>query len=141
GTEVRKVTEAAAEAKPDGPKFDTAARQRLQSLVAGLPDATVRREMERLLPEIEQAAVRQAQDRPLLAEVKRLGGKAVVEVRAPAWLRDLAGDDGLAVFGRVVEIDLNERSDGHKAPVPKKLSDRVTDDWLKHLAGQDRSEE
>src|SRR4029077_7692277 len=34
------------------------------------------------------------------------------------------------------EIELNERTDGHKEPTPKPLSDRVTDDWLKLVADQ-----
>ena len=43
------------------------------------------------------------------------------------------------MFGRIIEIVLNERTDGHKEPTPKKLTDRVTDDWLKQwLVGQDR---
>ena len=79
-----------------------------------------------------------ARDRLLLAEIRRLGGKATVEVQAPEWLRSIVGDEALAVFGRIVEIELNERTDGHKEPVPKPLSERVTDDWLKRLAGQDR---
>ena len=58
----------------------------------------------------------------------------------PEWLRSIASDGGLPVFGRITELDLNERTDGHKEPTPKPLSDRVTDDWLKRLAGQDKLE-
>ena len=75
-------------------------------------------------------------DRALLAEIKRLGGTTTLEIAAPDWLRSIAGDDGLASFGRIVEIELNERTDGHKEPVPKSLTDRVTDDWLKRIADQ-----
>src|SRR6202035_330523 len=74
----------------------------------------------------------------LLAEIKRLGGKTTLENVGPVWLRSITGDEDLAVFSRPVEIYLNERSDGHKPPVPRKLSDRITDDWLKQLAGQDQ---
>src|SRR5262249_48812043 len=102
----------------------------------GVTDARVRGDMEKLLPALEQAAGRHARDRVLVDEIKRLHGKATVEIAAPDWLRSLAGDESLTVFGRIVEIDLNERTDGHKAPEPKPLSERVTDDWLKHLAGQ-----
>jgi sugar lactone lactonase YvrE/Leucine-rich repeat (LRR) protein len=88
---------------------------------------------------LEQAAAQHAKDKPLLAEIKRLGGSATIEVDAPLWLREIAGDEALPVFGRVTEIVLNERTDGHKAPTPKKLEDRVTDEWLKKwLDGQDR---
>jgi sugar lactone lactonase YvrE len=88
---------------------------------------------------LEQAAAQHAKDKPLLAEIKRLGGSATIEVDAPEWLREIAGDEALPVFGRITEIVLNERTDGHKEPTPKKPEDRVTDEWLKQwLAGQDR---
>ncbi len=87
---------------------------------------------------LEQGAVQHAKDKLLLAEIKRLGGTATIEVDAPLWLREIAGDEALPVFGRITEIVLNERTDGHKEPKPKELRDRVTDDWLKQLAGQDR---
>jgi sugar lactone lactonase YvrE len=135
---LRKLVQVAAEAKIDEGQFDPAAREQLKTLAASLTDAKVRTLTEPLLPFIEQAAIRHARDRRLLAEIKRLGGTATIEVQAPDWLRSLASDEGLAVFGRLVELDLNERTDGHKEPVPKKLSDRVTDDWLKQLAGQDQ---
>jgi sugar lactone lactonase YvrE/Leucine-rich repeat (LRR) protein len=76
------------------------------------------------------------QNRALLAEVKRLGGKAISETVAPDFLRSLAGDEALTSYSRIVELDLNERTDGHKEPTPKKLTDRVNDDTLKLLAGQ-----
>lgn len=135
---LRKIAQAAAEAKPDGEKFDAATAKHLRELVAGLTDARVRQDTEALLTEFERAAARHRRDRALLAEVKRLGGTAAVEVVAPDWLRSIASDEGLPVFGRITEILLNERSDGHKEPVPKKPADRVTDDWLKRLDGQDR---
>jgi gluconolactonase len=131
---LRAIARAAAEAKA----FDDATRARLRELAGVLTDAKVRRDTEALLPEFERAAARYRRDRDLLAEVKRLGGTAAAEVVAPDWLRAIASDELLPVFGRVVELVLNERSDGHKAPVPKKPADRVTDDWLKRLDGQDR---
>jgi sugar lactone lactonase YvrE len=118
-------------------KLDDATRRRIRAEVAGLTDARVRGDVEKLLPDLEQASARYDRDRALLAEIKRLGGKATVEVAAPEWLRAFAGDEALPVFGRIVEIDLNERTDGHKPPEPKPLSARVTDDWLEHLAGQE----
>jgi len=133
-----KIAMVAADAKLDGRRFDSVTQKQLDALGTNLTDPQVRRDMRKLLPSFEQAAAGRAHDRILLAEIKRLGGKATTEVFAPAWLRSITGDDGLAIFGRIVEMDLNERTDGHKAPVPKKLSDRVTDGWLKHLRGQDR---
>jgi sugar lactone lactonase YvrE len=129
---LRKIAKIA-EGRPDG-----TAKKQLKALVAGLTDAKVRGDTEKLLPVLERAAARHAADRLLLAEIRRLGGKATTENTGPVWLRSITGDRALPVFERIVEIELNERSDGHKAPVPKKLSDRVTDDWLKRLAGQDR---
>lgn len=136
--QLRKIAQLAADAKLVDGHFDDATRQNLKAITAALSDAKVRQDTEQLLPALEKAAVQHGHDRLLLAEIKRLGGKAVSEVRAPEWLRSLAGDDKLAVFGRLVEIELNENTDGHKKPEPKKLSDRVTDYWLKRLAGQDQ---
>ena len=135
---LRKLATLAADAKLEDGKFSAATRQELKSLAAELTDPQVRGDTEKLLPTFESAAHRVQQDRALLAEIKRLNGKATHEVVAPDWLRSIAGDEGLPVFWRIVEIELNERTDGHKDPEPKTLSDRVTDDWLKQLAGQDQ---
>lgn len=135
---LRQIAKVAADAKVEGGKVEDAARIQMQALTANLVDRQVRGDTEKLWPAFESAAIRFHQDRVLLAEIKRLGGKATLEVVAPDWLRSIASDEGLPVFSRIVEIELNERTDGHKDPEPKKLSDRVTDDWLKLLAGQDR---
>jgi Leucine-rich repeat (LRR) protein len=119
-------------------KFDSDTQQQLKTLIAGLSDEKVRRDTEALLPAFERAADMTERDDLLLAEIKRLGGKAKREVTAPDWLRSILPDADLPTFAQIVEVELNERTDGHKAPVAKKLTDRVTDDWLKHLAGQDR---
>lgn len=133
---LQKIARLALEAGLRDGKFDAAARGEVQSLVAGIGDERVRDPMRDLLPELEQAAARHAQDAALLAEIERLHGKATLEVAAPDWLRSITGDEALAVFGRIVEIDLNERTDGHKEPEPKALADRVTDDWLAILGEQ-----
>ena len=135
---LRQIAKVAADAKVEDGKVAAAATQEMKALTAKLSDPQVRGDTEKHLPAFESAAVRSHQDRALLAEIKRLGGKAMFEVVASDWLRSLASDEGLPVFNRIVEIELNERTDGHKDPEPKKLSDRVTDDWLKLLAGQDR---
>jgi len=115
-----------------------ASQQELQRLTQDLTDPQVRRDIAALLPSFQKAASRYQRDRALLAEIKRLGGKATLEIDAPTWLRSIASDESLPAFGRIVEIELNERTDGHKDPEPKKLSDRVTDDWLKNLSSQDQ---
>ncbi|WP_157368600.1 SMP-30/gluconolactonase/LRE family protein [Zavarzinella formosa] len=89
-----------------------------------------------LSAELKPALTRQAAEGKLLDEIRRLVGKATREVFAPDWLREITGDEALSMFSRIVEIDLNENTDGHKVPTPKKPGDRVTDDWLKQLAGQ-----
>lgn len=133
----REIAKVAARGKFDGEQFDKATIRELQLLTAELT-LEVERDIIRLLPDLTRAALKHAEDKLLLAEIKRLGGTATIEVSAPTWLRESCGDESLPVFGRITEIELNERSDGHKEPVPKKLTDRVTDDWLKRLTGQDQ---
>src|ERR1019366_6938090 len=133
---LRKIAQVALEVKINGGKLDPAAMNQVRDLVAGVTDAQVRSDMIKLLPHWEKSAARHAHDRLLLAEIKRLGGKAILEVNAPDWLCEIVGDEPLQAFGRIVEIDLNERTDGHKEPTPKKLADRVTDDWLTKIADQ-----
>jgi sugar lactone lactonase YvrE len=103
---------------------------------AGVTDVPLRNELLKLLPAWKEADVRRAGDVALLAEIQRLGGKATLEVQAPSWLRAIVGDEKLPSFARVVEIELNERTDGHKEPTPKSPADRVTDEWLARLADQ-----
>ena len=132
-----KLADIAAEAKLDGEKIDAATRQQMKAVARKLTEVQLRHDIEKLLPIWEQAAARHAHDRVLLAEVKRLNGKATLEVRGTlGFLRSIVGDDGLSSFGRIVELELNERTDGHKEPTPKKLTDRVHDDWLKLIADQ-----
>jgi len=130
------IAKAAATAKLDGGKIDQSVFGVMADLAPIITDPKTRDDVNALLPAWNAAATRHASDRVLLAEVKRLGGKATLETGAPDWLRAAVGDDALASFARIVEIDLNERTDGHKVPTPKTLSDRVTDEWLQRLADQ-----
>jgi sugar lactone lactonase YvrE len=135
---VSKLDKTIAAARFADGKIDPESQGRLQEIWAILPnDEKLRAELEAVLPSWLKNAAQQVQDRALLAEVRRLGGKVVNEVVAPNWLRALAGDQSLTTFSRIVELDLNERTDGHKEPTPKKLNERVNDDTLKMLAGQD----
>ena len=131
-----KIASVAADAKLEDEQIDAETRQQMKSLTAGLTDTPLRGDVSKLLPAWEKAAARHAHDRILLAEVKRLNGKATLEVTAPDWLRSIVGDEALSSFGHIVELELNERTDGHKEPTPKPLIDRVHDDWLKLLADQ-----
>ena len=133
---LRKIVELMANAKLKAADW-AAAKKEVKALAATLTDPKVREATEKFLPTFDEAVVHYGLDKLLLAEIKRLKGKAVIEIVAPDWLRSIAGDESLPVLGRIVELDLNENTDGHATPAPKKLSDRVTDDWLKLLAGQD----
>jgi sugar lactone lactonase YvrE len=135
---LRQIVRAGAEAKFLDGRFNAESRLQIQSMIAKLTDAQVRSDTDKLVPMLEQAAARAAQDRPLLDEVKRLNGKATLEVAAPDWLRAIASDESLGVFARIVELNLNERTDGHKDPEAKPLSQRVHNETLKLLAGQDQ---
>ncbi len=106
--------------------------------VDGIIDPEIRKKLNFLILDFDEARPRHQSDLKLLAEVKRLGGTATLEVDAPRWLREIAGDEALPVFGRITQILLNERTDGHKEPTPKKAGDRVADEWLKNLADQDK---
>ena len=119
-------------------RMDVDTRETLQQLTEQMIDPGVRADTELLLPDFESASDRYQQDQVLKAEIKRLGGNVTLEVVAPEWLRSIASDSALPVFSRIVELELNERTDGHQDPEPKTLADRVTDDWLKQLAGQDQ---
>lgn len=119
-------------------KLDKGSAARVQEVVTSFQEDRFGEDLERLLQDWTKTAAQHSQDRVLLAEVKRLGGKAVTEVVARDWLREMAGDSALTSYSRIVELDLNERTDGHKDPEPKQLSDRVNDDTLRLLAGQDR---
>jgi len=109
----------------------------LVRLTKNFKNEVLRRKVLALLPSLSKATERHASDRKVLEEVNRLKGKATLEVLAPEWLRAIVGDDDLKPFARIVELDLNERTDGHKEPDKKLLSDRVTDEWLAKLKGQD----
>lgn len=138
GTAAGTLNQIFARAKFVNGEIDEDAEESVQVVLDEIKDEKLRGEVIKVLPMWKAHAARLAADEPLLAEVRRLGGKVVREVAGPDWLRALVGDSQLTSFSRIVELDLNERTDGHKEPTPKKLSDRVNDDTLKLLAGQDR---
>jgi len=105
-------------------------------LIESLKDQALRKNISEVYPRFSDIVSLHSRDKKLLDEIRKLGGTASSEVDAPKWLREVAGDEALAVFGRFTEIILNERTDGHKEPVAK--AERVTDAWLAKLAGQDR---
>lgn len=135
---LQKIAKAALDSKPVDGHLDDASTKQIRELTASLTDTQVRADTEKLLPMLEQGAVRSAKDRVLLDEVKRLNGKATLEVTGPHWLRAIAGDEALSVLARIVELNWNERTDGHKEPEAKPLTQRVHDDTLKLLVGQDQ---
>src|SRR6185436_10177200 len=130
---IAKIAEEAP-AKLEG--ISSEAKMNMRVLTGSIEDLRLRDDVVKLLPAWEPAAAKHAHDKWLLSEIERLGGKATLEVTAPDWLRSMIGDDALSSFSRIVEIELNERTDGHKEPTPKPLSDRVTDEWLAKIANQ-----
>jgi len=106
--------------------------------IDALTDPQVRNDLPTLIKLMEFVRPRYKIDQGLLAEIKRLGGKAPLEVFAPIWLRSMLPEEELALFAHIVEIELNENSDGHAKPKPKAMNDRVTDEWLKKLHGQEQ---
>ena len=106
--------------------------------VDGITELKVRQDVNALIVELEFFRPQYKRDQLLLAEIKRLGGKARLEVFAADWLRSMLSEEDLAIFARIVEIELNENSDGHAKPKPKAETDRVTDEWLKKLHGQEQ---
>lgn len=128
-----------ADAKYENGALVAVKEREVAKMIEGLDDPALALQILEALPAFRRAEAQHAKDKLLFAEVKRLGGTVATEVDAPRWLREITGDAALAVFGRITEIVLNERTDGHKEPVPKKDADRVTDAWLaKWLVGQDR---
>jgi sugar lactone lactonase YvrE len=127
---LRGMAKVAAANPPAGGTFEKSTKIALYLLIDELTDPKVKAESAALYAALEQAGTQYRKDQLLLAEIKRLGGTATLEVDAPLWLREIAGDESLPVFGRITEVVLNERTDGHKEPTPKKREDRVTDDWL-----------
>ena len=134
---LQKIIMAAQTAERVDGRLNDAARQQIRGLIETLKDPVLKADVEKLVPAMEQAAARFEKDRPLLSEVKRLNGKATLEVIAPDWLRSIMGDEALVMFGRITELNLNERTDGHKEPEAKPLTQRVHDETLKLLTGQD----
>src|SRR4029434_1538029 len=65
----------AADAKTSKDGFDSATRSRIQELAKGITNAELRANVAKL--DVEAASRQQAQVRFLLAEVKRLKGKAI----------------------------------------------------------------
>jgi hypothetical protein len=114
--------------------FDADTRRRLEGLAGWVADPALRERARKLAAELEPVCLLQARVRFLLAEVKRLKGKAVTEPGGPAWLRDVVGPEAMGVFTRLTEIELNEHTDGHAVRKPRPRGEAVTDDWLRNLA-------
>jgi len=126
----------AATARVVNDQWSAATHRELAAAADQIPDATVRMRARQLAEELEPIAARRQRDRDLLAEIQRLKGRVALEVMAPQWLRAIAGDDALDLFSQITEINLNERTDGHRAPEDRPLSQRTTNETLGRLKGQ-----
>ena len=118
-----------------GKAFDAPTRRQLGELARRVADPALRARAGKLAGDLNAASMLHAQVRFLLAEVKRLKGKAVTEPGGPRWLRDVVGPKALAVFSRLTEVHLNEHTDGHAVKKPRPKGEAVTDAWLRNLEG------
>ncbi|NBV20582.1 MAG: hypothetical protein EBS05_01095 [Proteobacteria bacterium] len=103
------------------------------ALIAKVSDPNLQRRLTAFLPEIERAAQARPQTLALEAEIKELGGQLVCTPSAPQWLYLATGDTGMEIFEVPTAIDLYNGNNPLKGKGGR--NERVTDDWLKRLAG------
>ena len=103
------------------------------ALIAKLADKDLQGKMTALLPEIERAAKARLGAVALAAEIEEIGGKIHYTPSGPPWLYLATGDTALEIFDVPAAIDLYNGNN----PLKNKggRNERVTDDWLKRLAG------
>lgn len=101
------------------------------ALIAKLVDKDLRQKMTDLLPEIERAVKVRRSTLALETDIKEVGGKLIVAPSGPQWLAAAAGET--ALFDVPATIDLYNGNNPLKGKGGR--NERVTDDWLKRLAG------
>ena len=103
------------------------------ALIAKLADKDLQSKLTALLPEIERAAKQRRNVTPLQAEIDEVGGKLICTPTGPQWLYLATGDTGTEIFDVPATIDLYNGNN----PLKNKggRNEKVTDDWLKRLAG------
>lgn len=103
------------------------------ALIAKLTDKGLQNKMTALLPEIDRAAKSRRGVLPLQAEIDEIGGKLICTPTGPQWLYLATGDSGTEIFDVVAAIDLYNGNNPLKGKGGR--NEKVTDDWLKRLAG------
>ncbi len=131
---LRQIMKIAAEANAASGHIDNDSRAQIEEILASLKNSKLLKSMPSLMNELDRSAMVHAGYRPLLGEVERLHGQVKYDVKAPRELRAIVGDEGLHLFGRITEVYFNERTDGHKEPEKKAVSDRCSDETMKLIA-------
>jgi len=103
------------------------------ALIAKLADKNLQSKMTTLLPEIERAAKRNRSMLPLQTEIEEIGGKFIWTPLGPQWLYLATSDTGAEVLDIPAAIDLYNGNNPLKGKGGR--NEKVTDDWLKRLAG------
>jgi hypothetical protein len=129
---LKSLLRAAAAYDGAGRKEQELTRKQLAALAETVGDPKLRERTKQLLPDLEQAAVRHARVRRVVADVKAAKGTVKTEPAGPKWLREAVGDEPVEVFAGLVEIDLCDRSIPIKSGVK---NERINDDWLERLSG------
>jgi hypothetical protein len=107
-------------------------RRRLAAAADDVTDPRLRRKVRDLIPVVEKAAILSLRIRKILKDVSAYGGSGKTEPGGPGWLRKLAGDEPMHVFSRLTELTAVDKS----LPIKSgKRNTKVTDEWLKNLAG------
>jgi hypothetical protein len=101
--------------------------------IAKVSDDNLKRRLTDLLPVIERAAETRRRTLDLDAEVSEVGGKLICTPSGPQWLYLATGDLGTEIFDVPAAIDLYNGNNPLKGQGGR--NDRVTDEWLKRLAG------
>lgn len=112
-------------------KFDEATQKQLADLAGQIDDAKLREQTKSFLPELERAVLLQARVNRVIADVKEVGGTTKTEPGGPAWLRERVGDEPMALFTRLVGVDLQDRNIPIKSGIK---NERITDEWLERIA-------
>jgi Leucine-rich repeat (LRR) protein len=117
---------------PTGKEAREDFRRRLDSAANAISDADLRKKARDLTPELEKSAELSSRIRKILKDISVYGGSGKTEPGGPEWLRKLVGDEPMQVFARLTELSAVDRS----LPIKSgRRNTKVTDEWLKNLAG------
>lgn len=103
------------------------------ALIAKLADKDLQSKMTALLPEIERVVKVRRSTLALEAEIKKVDGKLICTQSGPQWLYIATGNTGTEIFDIPTTIDLYNGNNPLKGRGGR--NEKVTDEWLKRLAG------